>query len=61
MPPELKNDMDKEKFEKSRQYGLDKNMFGLVQAQFDLIISVVSFFLLFLKEVLKLNFYWTHF
>lgn len=45
VPPELKNDMDNEKFEKSRQYALDKNMFGLIQAQFDLIISIVSTFI----------------
>ncbi|XP_034233532.1 CAAX prenyl protease 1 homolog [Thrips palmi] len=45
VPPELKNDMDKEKFEKSRQYALDKNMFGLVQAQFDLIINISTLML----------------
>lgn len=44
VPPELKHDMDKEKFEKSRQYALDKNTFELVQSQFDLIVSTVSKF-----------------
>lgn len=45
VPPELKSDMDKEKFEKSRQYALDKNMFGLIQAQFDLVISIATLML----------------
>lgn len=42
VPPELVKHMDKEKFEKSRQYALDKNTFELIQSQFDLVISTVT-------------------
>ncbi|KAK3913363.1 CAAX prenyl protease 1-like protein [Frankliniella fusca] len=42
VPPELLKHMDKEKFEKSRQYALDKNSFELVHSLFDLIVSTAT-------------------
>lgn len=42
VPVELEKHMDKEKFEKSRQYALDKNTFGIVQNIFDVIVSTAT-------------------
>ena len=45
VPSELVKCMDNDKFEKSRQYALDKNLFTLIKGQFDLVVNAATLLL----------------